>query len=147
NNSIEKGYQKMEIFEKLLDLTDSDIFDGWVEYKIDLLNICFEFADDEILREQLKIKIESMLNEDTNDRYLHYGNESLLQILFQLIEQYGTQEESEQFINQHLQYSSFRQQLLNKLIHEKNYHKVIEVAQEGEKKDKKYAGLVSSWKK
>ncbi|MCC3357878.1 SWIM zinc finger family protein [Bacillus sp. REN16] len=147
NNCIETDHQKMEAFEKLLELTDSEIFDGWVDYKIDLLNVCFEFAEDETLREKLKIKIESMLNEKTNDRYLHYGNESLLQLLFQLIEQYGTQEEAEQFINEHLQYSSFRQQLLNKLIREKNYHKVIEVAQEGEKQDKKYAGLVSSWKK
>lgn len=147
NNSIEMGHQKVEIFEKLLEQIDSEVFDGWVDYKIELLNICFEFADDETNRKQLKIMIESMLNEKTSDRYTHYGNESLLQLLFQLIEQYGTQEEAEQFINGHLQYSTFREQLLNKYIKDKNYHMVIEVAIEGEKQDQQYPGLLSTWKK
>lgn len=138
---------KMEIFEKLLAQTDNEVFDGWLEYKIDLLSICFDFVDDENCREQLINKIESMIEEDSNDDYLQYGNEKLLQLLFQLVEDYGTQAEAEQFIHEHLQYSSFREKLLNKYLQDKNYEKVIELAKEGEKQDQDSLRPLSKWKK
>ncbi|MDR6999107.1 hypothetical protein [Neobacillus niacini] len=68
----EIGHQSEEIFEKLLAQIDNEVFDGWVDYQIDLLNICFEFADDEMLREQLRIKIESMLDGKSSDRYMSF---------------------------------------------------------------------------
>ncbi|MBP3040992.1 hypothetical protein J9303_16040 [Bacillaceae bacterium Marseille-Q3522] len=142
-NRKEIGHQKAQIFEKLLTQTDNKIFKGWLDYKIDLLNICFEFAENETLREQLRDKIESMYNKKSSD----YGNESMLHLLFRLIEQYGTQKEAEQFIHNHLQFPSFREKLLNKYFQEKNYYKVIELAKEGEKQDQQYLGLISKWKK
>ncbi|MDZ5473296.1 hypothetical protein SM124_16380 [Bacillus sp. 31A1R] len=144
---MEQDQHRIEIFERVLAQTNKKIFDGWLDFKVDLLEICFEFADDVILREQLTHKIETMLDEHSNDSYTHYSNERLLQLLFQLINQYGTEEEAEQFINKHLQFSSFRELLLNKFIQEENYHKVIEVAKKGEVQDKQYLGLVSKWKK
>ena len=139
--------QKEELFEKLLAQIDNEIFDGWEDFQIDLLHICFEFADDETHREHLRTKVESMLEKESSSRYTHYRNESLLQLLFQLIEQYGSQEETEQFIHEHLQFSSFREQLLKKYLQEKNYYKLIEVAKEGELQDQQYPGLVTNWKK
>ena len=143
----EIGNQRVKIFEKLLAQTDNEVFEDWLDYKVDLLSICSEFADDEILREQLITKIESMIDEDSGDRYSHYGKESMLQILFQLIEKYGTQEETEQFIYDHLQFTSFRETLLNKHLQDKNYEKVIELTKEGEKQDQNLPGLLSKWKK
>lgn len=146
-NGKENSQLKAQIFEKLITQTNSEVFDGWLDYKIDLLNICFEFAEDKTHRDQLRTKIESMIDKKSSDRYSHYENESMLQLLFRLIEQYGTQKEAEQFIHNHLQFSSFREKLLNKYLQEKNYHKVIELAEKGEKQDKQYPGLVSKWKK
>lgn len=138
---------RTEVFEKLLAHIDHEVFEGWSDFKMDLLKICLEFADDETIRNQLKIKIESMLDHQSGDRYMHYSNESVHQLLFQLIAQYGSQEEAEQFIHDHLQFSSFREQLLNKYLQEKNYHQVIKVAFEGETQDQQYPGLISQWKK
>lgn len=139
--------QRTEVFEKLLVQIDHEVFEGRLDYKIDLLRICLEFADDEMLREQLRNKIESMLDKKSSNRYMHYSNESMLQLLFQLIEQYGSQEEAEQFIHEHIEFSSFREQLLNKYLQENNFHKVIEVAEKGETQDHQYPGLLSKWKK
>ena len=139
--------QRTEVFEKLLAQTNHVVFEGWIDYKIDLLRICVEFADDEMLREQLRTKIESMIVKKSSNRYMHYSNESMLQLLFQLIEQYGSQEEAEQFIHEHIEFSSFREQLLNLYLQEKNFHKVIEVAEKGETQDQQYPGLISKWKK
>lgn len=64
-----------------------------------------------------------------------------------MIDQYGTEEEANQFIQARLHYSSFREQLIQGCMVEKNYHRVIELAAVGEWSDKEYAGLVSKWKK
>jgi len=142
-----KAHQRTEVFEKLLSFSDHPIFDGWEDFRMDLLEICLEFADDAIHREQLRRIMESMLDEESSDRYTNYKNERILQLLFQLIEQYGTQEEAEQFIHGHLQFSSFREELINQCIQKKNYHKVIELALEGEMQDEPYRGLIAKWKK
>lgn len=142
----ESAHQESQLFEKLLAKTDSEIFEDWIDYKIELLAICFAFAEDEAYRQQLIDRIESNINESTTDRYAHYGNESMLDLLFQLIEHYGTKDEVEQFIFQHLSFSSFREKLLNKYMLENNYDKVIKYAKEGEKQDQEYRGLLSKWK-
>jgi hypothetical protein len=136
-----------EIFEKVLSQVENGVLDGWSDYKIDLLSICCELVDDITLRKRLTDKIESMLDERSSDRYSHYENESMLQLLLELTKKYGTQEEAEEFIYEHLHYSAFREQLLNKLLLEKNDQKVIELSKEGEVQDQRYPGLLSKWKK
>ncbi|WP_421383190.1 SWIM zinc finger family protein [Bacillus salacetis] len=138
---------RQEIFTKLLAHTDKKIFDGWEDFKIALLNICFLFADDEVFREKLKNKVEDSLRNDADNDYLKYTNESLLQLLYQLIEEYGTEEEGMEFIQDHMHLSSFKEQLLEKYLKQEDYQKVIDVSFEGEEKDQQYPGLVSRWKK
>ncbi|MBS4209471.1 hypothetical protein [Bacillus sp. FJAT-50079] len=138
--------QRERAFEKLMAHVDSGVFSGWEEFKINLLYICTEFADVVELRARLKVKIESMLELSTDDRYTEYNNEGMLQILFTLIESYGTREEAEQFIIDHITYTSFREQLINQCFQERNYHKVIELTKDGEMQDAQYPGLVSKWK-
>mgnify|MGYP001017603877 CR=1 FL=1 len=136
-----------QIFNKLLEQSENKVFDGWEDYKIEILRLCTEFADIEILRKKLIMKIECLVNGISDNGYMKYSNESMLKILFNLIEEYGTDEEAEQFIKENLKYTSFREQFINKYMKEKNYHKVIELALEGEKQDKNYAGLLTNWRK
>lgn len=139
--------KREQIFEKLLGQSDSRFFDGWEDYKIDILRICTEFADIETLRNKLRVKIEYLVNKNSGGEYMKYSNESMLRILFDMIEEYGTKEEAEQFIKDNLKFTSFRELFINKYIKDKNYHRVIELALEGEKQDKQYEGLISKWKK
>lgn len=138
---------KSEIFDKLLKLSDDTVFDGWEDYRIDLLRLCIEFADVESLRNKLREKIEDMVGESSGDAYKKYSDEAMLQILFEITDIYGTEEEAVEFIKQNLNYASFRELLIDKRTKEKNFQGVIELALEGEKQDKQYAGLVSKWKK
>lgn len=136
-----------KIFNKLLEQSDTKVFDGWEDYKIDILRLCAEFADIERLRNKLRMKIEYSIDNTSGNEYNKYSNESMLRIVLGLIETYGTQEEAIGFIKDNLNFTSFRELLINKYILEKNYHNVIELAQEGEKQDKQYAGLISKWKR
>lgn len=136
-----------KILNKLLEQNDNKVFNGWEDYKIDLLRLCVEFADVEGLRNKLRMKIEYAVSKNSGDDYKKYSNERMLQILLEIIDTYGSEEEAIEFIKENLKYSSFRELLIGKFIKEKNFQRVIELAKEGEKQDKQYAGLVSKWKK
>lgn len=138
---------KEELFQKLLKKSESKIFEGWNDFRIEMLYVCSHFSDIEEFRNQLTERIKSTIDSNSNDEYKKYSNERMLHILFEIIDEYGTEEESDEFIRNNMKYSSFRELLINKFIALKKYDKVIELTFEGEKQDKKYAGLVYKWKK
>ncbi len=88
-----------------------------------------------------------MIDKISGDRYKQYTVEALLRIALEIKSQYGTKAEVDEFIRQNLNYSSFREALINKYIKEKDFLSVIELTLEGEKKDRDHAGLVARWKK
>ncbi|NOW04312.1 SWIM zinc finger family protein [Clostridium beijerinckii] len=138
---------KEKLFERLLSKSRSEIFSGWTDYRMDILGLCVEVAATEALRNKLKIKLKHLIDENSNDVHMKYSNERVLHILFNMINKYGTKEDADEFIKDNLNFSSFRELLINKYFEEKNYEKVIELALEGEKRDIKFAGLISKWKK
>lgn len=113
---------------------------------MDILRLCAEAATTEALRDKLKIKLNYLIDKNSNNENMKYSNESMLHILFNMINNYGIKEEAEQFIKDNLKFSSFREILINKYLKEKNYEKVIELALESEEQDKRFAGLVFKWK-
>lgn len=131
------------LFLKLLEESDSDIFYGWEEYSIEIIGLMSEFLDVEIFRAKLKMKLEYMINYNNSSD----NNERLLSILFDIIKKYETKDDEDKFIRENLKFTSFRELLIDKLIKEKNYLRVIELALEGELKDKENLGLALKWKK
>jgi len=138
---------KTELFEKLVKLSDKSVFDGWEDFRIDLLQIGIEFAEVESLRNKLNQKIEAMIGKFAKNSYQRYMVEDLLRIELEIKSRYGAKAEVDEFIRQNLNYSSFREALIDKHIKEKDFQSVIELALEGEKKDRDAAGLVARWKK
>ena len=137
---------KEKLFEKLLGKSESKIFDDWTDYRIDMLVLCAEIATTEALRYKLKIKLNYLIEKNSNNEDMEYSNESMLHILFNMVNKYGSKEEAEQFIKDNLKFSSFRELFINKYFKDKNYEKVIELALEGEKQDERFAGLILKWK-
>jgi len=137
---------KEKLFEKLLGKGESKIFDDWTDYRIDMLGLCAEVATTEALRDKLKIKLNYLIEKNSNNEDMEYSNESMLHILFNMVNKYGSKEEAEQFIKDNLKFSSFRELFINKYFKDKNYEKVIELALEGEKQDERFAGLILKWK-
>jgi hypothetical protein len=133
---------KENMFNLLLEYIESNVFDGWSNFKIDVLYICYEFCDDEALREKLIKKIKSMLT----DNYDKYDNEMMLKLIFDIIDEYSTKMEAEEFIKNNINFTTFRELLINNYIEKKRYDEAVEIALEGEKKDIDYAGLVTKWK-
>ena len=138
---------KTVIMNKMISQIDSKVLQEFTDYKIELLEICVELTENEDLRQRLKSKIESMIYMNTDEEYSKYTNERLLLILYNIIVKHGSSEDAEAFIINNLNYTLFRELYIDRLLNEKNYNKVIELALEGEEQDKQYAGLISKWKK
>ncbi|WP_232697498.1 SWIM zinc finger family protein [Brevibacillus daliensis] len=138
---------KHRVFNRLLEKSDSRIFDGWQDFQIELLNMCVQFTVSEVLRHTLIQKIEYLINQNSKNEYGRYGTERMLLILFTMISKYGTSEEAEEFLHVNWKYNAIREIAIDRYMEEKNYQKVIGVALEGEKLDSKYPGLVSKWKR
>ena len=136
----------MEVFHILIEISDSKAFDGWEDYSIILISFAEELADNDILIEKLKIHIKECItaNEAKNSYSSKYYTEKLLQILYNIVDTYCSEEEKVKFINENIKYSSFRDILIEKNI--KDYENVIEITKAGEKADSEYVGLVFKWK-
>lgn len=135
-----------EVFKRLLKLSQNNVFNGFEEFRIEILNICNLLAYNKELKDELKLKIENLIDSNTDDYYGRYTNERLLELIYYIIVDYSSKEEIEDFIKDNLDYSSFRQLLINRYFAKKDYKKVIEIALEGEKKDIQHIGLVLKWK-
>jgi len=138
---------RKKLFDKLLEQGDNSIFDGWEDFKIDIFRICTKFADVEGFRNKFKAKIEFLVKENGIDEYKKYSNEKMLLILLSIIDKYESKESFEDCVKENLEFSSFRELYISGFMEDKNYLKVIDLALEGERKDKQYLGLVSKWKK
>ncbi|NLW40448.1 MAG: hypothetical protein GXY96_05920 [Tissierellia bacterium] len=137
---------KREIFYKMIKYLDIQVLDGWNEYRVDLLNICLKFIGEKEYRKALEDKIMDFAKRERNS-YYEYFKEELLLLLYGIMEKYETEDKQIQFIKENLQYTAFRELLINKLKDRGDYHKIIDLTLEGEEKDKDLPGLVNQWRK
>ncbi|WP_404469765.1 hypothetical protein [Sutcliffiella horikoshii] len=139
--------QRTKAFQKLIDLSESNIFEGWEDFQTDILSIAAEVATTNELRKKLTGYIYKLIELNEEDNYKKYYTERLLNTLFSLVEEYGDEVEVESFIQENLKYSSFREKLIEKHFENKEYEKIINLTLDAEAKDKNSAGLVTQWKK
>ncbi|MGG0670435.1 hypothetical protein ABE073_18120 [Lederbergia citrisecunda] len=139
--------EQFELMEKLIHLSKSDIFEGWDDFRIDVLGICLAFAGNEEMRKTLINELESLIKNSSANHYGQYANEQIHNLLYDIIETHGTTEEARQFLQENINYPSFRKRLMQYEMEEGNYENVLSLASEGERLDKDYLGLVARWKK
>ena len=146
NNSEFSKKEKIKIFNKLLNEADKTIYDGWEDWRLSVISNCIYFCDDEKLRIKFQNKLDNMLENYLDDWSGRYSKEKLLEIKLQIISSYGTDEDEKEFIENNINYSGFRELLIRECIKNREYEKVIKLAEEGELHDKEYRGLVCKWK-
>ena len=125
---------QIEIINKLLDKVNDNIFDGWNNYRVDILNLCAEFADIKECRIRIVEKI--------NGNFTDYEHEKMLIIMFNIVDKFGSKEEAEKFVLDNIEYTYFKELYINKFIDEKNFDKVIQLTYKWEKLDNKNSILV-----
>lgn len=147
-DKADKSMNEM-MFKKLLTTSDDRIFNDWEEHRISLLQICVAFADNETRRARLQTKLDQLLQESSDDSSGHISNyymEDLHRIIYILIEKYGGEEERQRYMADHLHFTYFRAKAIDQSMVSGNFEKVLELALEGEYKDRGSERLVDRWK-
>jgi hypothetical protein len=138
---------KENIFHKLIEEASNRRYDDWTDWRLELLGSCSELADTPVLRKQLENHLVAMLSNKKEDSWsAGYFAERVNLIRYHMVEQYDGPKKAQEFIQQNLQYSGFREMAVVSAMKEKDYESVIKLTLDGEKKDKGMRGLVHQWK-
>lgn len=146
NNSLQQSL-KEKLFNKLTQEAYNKRYDGWTDWRVELLESCSVLAVTPALRNQLEKDMNTMVeNEKDNSGGGSYFIEQVHLIKYSLLLQHEGEATALEYIKQHLQYSSFRKIAIETAMSNQDYGQVIRLALEGESQDKSLRGLVQDWK-
>lgn len=139
NFDIEKRKDMFDILAKKVKY-DKNSF--WGNYSEDIIAVLMQFSDDEILRETIKRIVSDLIIDKNND----FDVERLSKMLFDILNEYGNEDDCEKFIKANLNFDTFREIMINRYIAENNFEKVIELASDGESLAKHTWNKGTKWK-
>lgn len=135
--------QHSELFNYLLSLFEKETFKGW-DWHFDSIDLCITL----LKTNQEKERIKSALNKiKPNGKSWDWDYKKAQEAMLDLIKKTEDSKATIQFIESNLSNSRFRIELIEKALKEKDYKKVVTLANEGIAKDEKEApGLASDWR-
>jgi hypothetical protein len=139
---------KESIFNKLIEEAENRRYNGWTDWRLDLLEKCSELAENQNFRNKLENHLVSMTENEKGDLWsVNYFAERVNLIRYHMVKEHDGQKKALQFIEQNLQYSGFRKMAIEGAMEKKDYDYVIQLTLDGEEKDKNFRGLIDDWKK
>jgi hypothetical protein len=140
--------QKEKLSSILMKEAMRAIYDDFSEWRFDLLRSCIYLSDTVKRKRKLEnllgALVKTVTNDSWNDRY-EIQEIKLLQL--DLIERFDGKDKGLEFIFSNLGFSDLREKAILHLLEVGDFNKVLEVCEEGKKKDFSYRGLVQKWKK
>lgn len=135
------------ILEYAIEECNMDIYQGW-DWDSNLRFLaCQAVRTKEQATKVIEVLDESIAK-NKEKKYSNYTIERNKNLKHDLLKQYYSPIEAEQYLQDNLQYSSFRKMALEKAMAEKNYDVVRQLAEEGIILDQEKApGRVADWKK
>ncbi|MGN1033371.1 MAG: hypothetical protein ACI4PU_07875 [Intestinibacter sp.] len=130
--NIEDFETKNKILDKLLNEYNSEALNGWRNFKMSILDICCEITDTEESKKVFSSKVEAMINDGSRP---FYEVKQLEVLLYELMLDYADEHEVQKFIDDHIDYSIFREIAINRCLEEGEFEKALEYVKEGEKQN------------
>jgi hypothetical protein len=149
--NVSKGQMTFTEQKKLFTLIMKEAmdkrYDGWDDWRFDLLKACIYFCEIEDLRIAFERQLESMSEELPDHEWSReYYVIQLKKLKLELIERYDQGEQAEIFIEENIHHSFFREKAILSAFEKRDYHRVIQLCLEGEEINKAFSGLVARWK-
>jgi hypothetical protein len=154
HNAIENGMdvltpdEQKGIFNAVLKEAKNKRYDGWDDWRFDLLDAIIPFGKDAKLRTAMEKELDKLLTKVPEDEWSwKHTAESIKELQLKLLEVSDAEESIvEAFIEKNLQYSKFRETAIVRAMDHRNYKKAEQLCLEGEQQDTSYAGLIHRWK-
>ena len=139
--------QKSHLYKVLVKEAMHKRYNGWSEFRTDLLRACFPLCNEEKIRAKFDERLNDYLNSlDITNWSDEYEHEQIKLIQLALLEYLGDKKRAIQFIYENTIYSSFREKAINNLLEDEHYSEAIRLCEEGISINEDYPGLVRKWK-
>jgi hypothetical protein len=116
---------KENIFNKLIEEASHRRYEDRNDWRLDLLGSCAELANTPVLRNKLENHLASMIKNEKEDSWSgSYFAERINLIRYRMIEQHDGPKKAQEFMEQNLQYSNFREMAIESAMREKDYDSV-----------------------
>lgn len=143
----ETGFRQ-ELLDYLLKECGHKRYEGWSDWRWELLRIGGTFVQTPQERKKLFARIDEVeAKHGYKEDWSRYDHERAIGIKMAVIDRLGTPEESEAFLNQHLECTALREHAIGRAIKRKNCALAKKLALDGIAQDKARGlpGLVSQW--
>ncbi|WP_035214379.1 SWIM zinc finger family protein [Desulfitobacterium hafniense] len=135
------------ILALILKEAESRRYYGETGWQTDLLSRCVPFAATPEARKRLGDFLQKLLtaNQKT-DWSSQYRIEDILEIQYSLLVRFESAAQAEFFLNQHLNYGSFRETAIRLAREQGDEERIVRLCLDGEEQDQEKFGLVTRWK-
>jgi hypothetical protein len=138
---------QLKLFKEVLKEANHKRYDGWDDWRFELLEACVAFASQPKIRIILEEQLEALLEDDSSSWNAKFTNQQIRLIQLKMIELYDSQEKKKQFIQTYIQYSEIREIAIQDHLEKKQFEEVLRLCEQGILYDKEYRGLVHKWGK
>jgi len=147
---IPAGPMMEACFHKIFNEVGQRHYHGWLDWRMDLLQVCVALVSNDEQREQIEqclrkfsLKIEK---QEQSSFSCQYESEAIAFLQYELISRLDGEEAAAEFIYAHRKFSRFRELTIQKALAVKDYTLAEKLALEGEESDKNLPGLIRKWK-
>lgn len=140
------GEVSEHFFRRLLEESSNNIYDGWPDWQLNLLEICCALAVTPERRRTFEKQLDSYLTELDGSWSSQYKAEKIIMMRYQLILNFEGQDKAEDFMEKNIKFPSIREMAIREALSRKDYGRVERLALDGEQHDKGLPGLISKWK-
>jgi hypothetical protein len=137
--------EQKKLFEVILKEALKKQFDGWSDWRFELLNVCAIFSHKKDLRKKLEKQLEMLEQKAGTSWGEEYEKKQVKLLQFEIIEKCDGTSAAEKFIYKNIKISDFREKAITRALENNDYEKVLELCISGEEVDKSYRGLVHKW--
>jgi hypothetical protein len=137
--------EQKKLFDLILKEAMKAHYNGWSEWRYELLRVCIYFSQKGDFREKLEKQLNVLIlsGDSWNEEY---ENTQIRLLQLEIIAKCDGQEEAEKFIYQNIKKSNFREKAIIISLEKGDYGEVLHLCLNGEEVDEKLPGLVKKWK-
>jgi hypothetical protein len=135
------------LFDLVFNHAVEKIYDGWDDWRFEMLDACVPFCADPSRREKMESWLDTFVLTLKGGSYDNWASRQAEQIRHDIIEQFDGPEAAEAFVEKNLEHNeNFRNMVIGKAIAAENYDRALRLCLEGEQKYEKYPGLVRNYR-
>lgn len=149
NALLTKDHRVQEnMFQLILDEALHQRYDGWSNWRHDLLDVCTIYSARTSAREKLEETFDKLSTQFSTANSWSSDNDlqEIKQLQLKILERNGELDRANQLINENLDSEEFREMAIEKEIGNGNYGTALELCEEGEENDSNYPSIVKKWK-